>query len=362
MLIVMRRPAATLTWMLLLFSAIHPLLASAEDTDNFEKAFKASSEAAGRRDWRAAAPLAKRAYDLGREQFGSPHATTATLALNLGIALANTGRAEEARTSLDEAIAATQGLELEEPVDALAWLEIARLERNARHPERYANKAIKILATRYEKEHPLYIRAQITRAQLLRARGGPAMESAMKHAVTDAEKLFGATHPVTGDAHFAYAKLQLELKNYDRARRSYKRALAVPEAQDPKNELVILALHEHLAVTYEKLGKDDLVDYHMEACAIEQIGDSEPIAVIRYAPRYPARALRRNKGGWVDLEFTIAPNGRVEEPRVIASSPKGMFDKSALDAVKTWRYKPRIEGGRVVPREGARVRFDFKLR
>jgi outer membrane biosynthesis protein TonB len=39
-----------------------------------------------------------------------------------------------------------------------------------------------------------------------------------------------------------------------------------------------------------------------------------------------------------------------------------MFDKSALEAIRTWRYKPKIEGGRVVPREGARVRLDYTMR
>ena len=328
--------------------------------DEFEEAYSASSAAAGRADWSAALPLAERAYALGTEQFGTPHATTATLALNLGVILSKVNRREEARQRFEEAIEATEGIELAEPTDAMAWLEIARLERNEPRPDRYANRAIEILADRYDKKHPLYIRAKITRAQLMRDRGARAMESAMREAVAEAQELFGSSDPVMADALFSYAKLQLERENFEKAIRFYRRALRVHEAQEPKQELTILALHEHLAVAYEKIGDSEQVDYHMEACAIEQIGDSEPVPVIRYVPVYPRQAVVRRRSGWVDVEFTIAPNGRVQDPRVVASKPKGLFDESALEAIKTWRYKPRIQDGKVVPREGARVRIRYE--
>ena len=39
-------------------------------------------------------------------------------------------------------------------------------------------------------------------------------------------------------------------------------------------------------------------------------------------------------------------------------SPPGTFDRAALDAVKRWRYEPRVVGGNVVEqRVETRLRF-----
>lgn len=76
------------------------------------------------------------------------------------------------------------------------------------------------------------------------------------------------------------------------------------------------------------------------------------------APTYPTRALERGTEGWVDLEFTVAKDGTTREAVVRASEPAGTFDRAALDAVKRWRYEPRVVGGNVVEqRVETRLRF-----
>ena len=57
-------------------------------------------------------------------------------------------------------------------------------------------------------------------------------------------------------------------------------------------------------------------------------------------PRYPKRALEREKEGIVRVRLTIAPDGSVSEATVIAADPPGWFENAALDAVKQWRYQP----------------------
>ena len=57
-------------------------------------------------------------------------------------------------------------------------------------------------------------------------------------------------------------------------------------------------------------------------------------------PRYPRRALEREKEGIVRVRLTIAPDGSVSEATVIAADPPGWFENAALDAVKQWRYQP----------------------
>lgn len=49
---------------------------------------------------------------------------------------------------------------------------------------------------------------------------------------------------------------------------------------------------------------------------------------------YPRRAKRRHWEGTVTLSFTIFPNGRIAEVRVIDSSRRDILDQAALDIIK----------------------------
>lgn len=78
------------------------------------------------------------------------------------------------------------------------------------------------------------------------------------------------------------------------------------------------------------------------------------------APAYPARARERNVEGWVDLEFTVTKDGTTRDPVVRATEPANTFDRAALDAVKRWRYEPRVLNGAVVEqRVETRLRFQL---
>ncbi|HEX9708066.1 MAG TPA: energy transducer TonB [Steroidobacteraceae bacterium] len=76
------------------------------------------------------------------------------------------------------------------------------------------------------------------------------------------------------------------------------------------------------------------------------------------APAYPARARERDTEGWVDLEFTVTKDGTTRDPSVRAAEPAGVFDRVAMDAVKRWRYEPRVVNGTIVEqRVETRLRF-----
>jgi protein TonB len=78
------------------------------------------------------------------------------------------------------------------------------------------------------------------------------------------------------------------------------------------------------------------------------------------APTYPARARERGTEGWVDLEFTVAKDGTTRDALVRAAEPVGTFDRAALDAVKRWRYEPRVVDGNVVEQR-VQTRLRFRL-
>jgi TonB family protein len=75
-------------------------------------------------------------------------------------------------------------------------------------------------------------------------------------------------------------------------------------------------------------------------------------------PNYPAKALAGKVEGWVDVEFTIAANGKVQDAAVRANSVPVVFDEAAVKAVLQWRYKPFLRDDKPVPvRTEIRIRF-----
>ena len=76
------------------------------------------------------------------------------------------------------------------------------------------------------------------------------------------------------------------------------------------------------------------------------------------AAKFPDVARTRDISGWVDLEFTVAADGTVSEAHVLGAEPAGVFEQSALDAVRRWRYQPVTRAGQsVAQRARVRVRF-----
>lgn len=89
--------------------------------------------------------------------------------------------------------------------------------------------------------------------------------------------------------------------------------------------------------------------------------DSDVVPIVRVNPQYPLRASERGIEGWVAVEFTISKLGTVKNPRVIGSHPSSIFDRSALKAIRKWKYNPKIEDGEPVERPGVKVRLTFDL-
>jgi len=62
-------------------------------------------------------------------------------------------------------------------------------------------------------------------------------------------------------------------------------------------------------------------------------------------PEYPTAALNRKMGGVVTVEFTVDTNGDPRDVHVVEANPPGVFEKSALTAVKKWHYEPLSVNG-----------------
>lgn len=89
-------------------------------------------------------------------------------------------------------------------------------------------------------------------------------------------------------------------------------------------------------------------------------GSSGVVPLVRVQPTYPMRAASRRIEGWVKIEFTVTASGGVANPSVAGSSPPGIFDDAALDAIKKWKFKQKIVDGSPVAQRAVQV-LKFKL-
>jgi len=68
-------------------------------------------------------------------------------------------------------------------------------------------------------------------------------------------------------------------------------------------------------------------------------------------PEYPVEAAKNGIEGLVTLEATISENGDVTGVKIVPSStPQPLLEKSAVNAVKQWKYEPfRNNAGKAIP-------------
>ena len=88
--------------------------------------------------------------------------------------------------------------------------------------------------------------------------------------------------------------------------------------------------------------------------------DQPPKATSRTPPRYPQRMRQRGTEGVVVVRAMVDENGVVGDVTVKESSGSPELDRAAMNAIKRWRYKPAIKGGRKV-RAPIVQRISFKL-
>jgi len=70
-----------------------------------------------------------------------------------------------------------------------------------------------------------------------------------------------------------------------------------------------------------------------------------PIALQRVQPDYPAREKIRGVTGKVELQFGLAADGSVADVSVLESTPEHVFDRTAIAALKQWRFATPVDTG-----------------
>ncbi|MBC55249.1 MAG: hypothetical protein CMQ34_15585 [Gammaproteobacteria bacterium] len=70
-----------------------------------------------------------------------------------------------------------------------------------------------------------------------------------------------------------------------------------------------------------------------------------PALIHDVEPEYPARAAAWGIEGWVQVKFTIAPDGTVDPQsiEVVDAQPAQLFDNSAIQAIAQFVFNPRTD-------------------
>lgn len=61
-----------------------------------------------------------------------------------------------------------------------------------------------------------------------------------------------------------------------------------------------------------------------------------PLSTAR--PQMPEWACKQKIRGWVEVVFTVMPNGRVSNVKLVDASPRGVFEAAAVESISNWIY------------------------
>jgi len=87
-------------------------------------------------------------------------------------------------------------------------------------------------------------------------------------------------------------------------------------------------------------------------------GVSQGLLIKKVSPVYPPSALRMHVEGSVQLMATIGRSGSITAVKIVSGEPA--LSKSAIDAVKQWKYKPYYLNGDPVEIQ-TQITVNFKL-
>jgi protein TonB len=96
--------------------------------------------------------------------------------------------------------------------------------------------------------------------------------------------------------------------------------------------------------------------------AAQMAADSRQyLPLSKEAPDYPQRALDKNIEGDCTVEYTVNPQGKIENPKVLDGCHP-LFMRPSLAAANTFRYQPRIVDGHAVAVPAVRNTFHYRIK
>lgn len=105
---------------------------------------------------------------------------------------------------------------------------------------------------------------------------------------------------------------------------------------------------------------NDMLNTDGNTVMSEDMVDQVPRATYQAPVNYPARARAKGIEGYVVFSLLIDETGHIEEVRIIDATPEDVFNETALQAIRQWRFEPAKYQGKAV-KTWAKQRIRFNL-
>lgn len=94
---------------------------------------------------------------------------------------------------------------------------------------------------------------------------------------------------------------------------------------------------------------EEMPTFEMEEVKVTDTKVTIPVLVHEVKPQYPMGARKAGIEGTSQLKIQVLPDGSVGEIQVVKSTGDPSLDEVAQKAVKQWKFKPGLVGGKPIP-------------
>lgn len=307
-----------------------------------------------------AADLARTAFDLYPQQTKSYNATNhAQLLLNLADVRYKADGREAATKEINrgtEAITKFAGPKAD--VLIAVWQEAARLAgRGTREAGRYNQQALARAEEVLGPDDPRTISLLLDVVYDLRATEKYIWAVSKYQMARERAAKSGEDNPLVTQIDLSLAKLDLEHDNRSAAAEKYRALIdRLEKRTQTDQEAYLHAAYAQLEYAYTEKGDKEAAEEIRRLRSKRLRGEDEGlIPLMRSQPEYPRSALAKRQRGFVEMHLRVGPDGSVLDVTVVRSEPEGVFDESAVKAVRKWKFKPKVVGGQPVETAGKQL-------
>jgi len=140
-----------------------------------------------------------------------------------------------------------------------------------------------------------------------------------------------------------------------------ERARVALDAGDPEKSEALLQLAAGLGASSDLDALNDRIrQKKAKGGDLLQMPEQSLTRANKLDVQYPERALQAGIEGWVEIAYTVGPDGSVTNLKVVNATPPKVFEASAAKAVSRLRYQPVVQGGKAIP-VGTQMRIVYRV-
>ncbi len=172
---------------------------------------------------------------------------------------------------------------------------------------------------------------------------------------------------VTTDADFNFAFVKDYKAPQEKPPKTHEKPKLKPVEQPPAAPKLNVESHKNTTIKIPMAGTKGNELNILKGIGMPGIGgmgqfsaDNPGVVKAAIAPIYPQSALLSKTEGWVQVQISVTEFGTVSAVEVLDAEPARVFNTAAKQAVKKWRFHPKMIDGKAVPFVAAQT-IEFKI-